>query len=180
MLNETSSSGSGFLPELCREWEASCETARHKGIRVVNLRFGVVLSAKGGALAKMLTPFKLGVGGIVGSGNQYLSWISVDDVVGIIDFCMDHENMSGPVNTTAPSPVTNYEFTKTLGAVLGRPTIFPMPGFAAKLAFGEMADDLLLASARVMPNRLSEAGYHFQYPALESALRHVLQTKSAP
>ena len=174
MLNETSGPGTGFLSELCQEWEAACEPARAKGIRVVNLRIGVILSPKGGGLAKMLMPFKMGVGGVMGTGNQYWSWISVDDVVGTINHCITHEKIAGPVNTTAPCPVTNYEFTKTLGNVLGRPTIFPMPGFAARIALGEMANDLLLASTRVMPNRLSETGYQFLFPTLEPALRHLL------
>ncbi len=178
LLNETSPPGTGFLADVCRDWEAACEPARAKGIRVVNLRFGVILSPKGGALSKMLTPFKMGVGGVLGSGNQYWSWIDVDDVVGIINHCITHDKLSGPVNATAPCPVTNYEFTKTLGAVLGRPTFVPTPGFAARLALGEMADDLLLASSRVMPNRLSESGYQFHYPALEPALRHLLNPKS--
>ena len=174
MLNETSAGGTGFLADLCRDWEAACEPARARGIRVVNLRIGVILSTKGGGLAKMLPPFKMGVGGVMGSGNQYWSWIAIDDLVGIINHCITHEKMSGPVNATAPCPVTNYDFTKTLGTVLGRPTIFPMPGFAARIALGEMANELLLASARVMPNRLSESGYQFHYPSLEPALRHLL------
>jgi len=175
-LNETSAAGSGFLADLCRDWEAACEPARAKGIRVVNLRIGVVLSAKGGGLGKMLTPFRLGLGGVVGSGNQYWSWISVDDVVGVIDYCINQEKMSGPVNTTAPCPVTNYDFTKTLGTLLGRPTMIAMPELAARLVLGEMANELLLASARVMPNRLSESGYRFLYPTLEPALKHLLTT----
>ena len=128
----------------------------------------------------MLPPFKMGVGGVMGSGNQYWSWIAIDDLVGIINHCITHEKISGPVNATAPCPVTNYDFTKTLGGVLGRPTIFPMPGFAARLALGEMANELLLASAKVMPNRLSESGYRFLFPNLEPALRHLLapQTQS--
>ena len=174
LLNETSAGGTGFLADVCREWEAACEPARAKGIRVVNLRTGVVLSQKGGALAKMLPPFKMGVGGVVGSGNQYWSWIAIDDVVGAINHCITHNKISGPVNATAPCPVTNYDFTKTLGAVIGRPTIFPMPGFAARIVLGEMANDLLLASAKVMPNRLSESGFQFLYPSLEPALRHFL------
>lgn len=174
LLNETSPMGTGFLPDLCRDWEAACEPARAKGIRVVNLRIGVVLSPKGGALTKMLTPFKLGLGGVIGSGHQYWSWVTSDDVVGAINHCIVHDRMSGPVNVTAPCPVTNYEFTKTLGTVLNRPTLFPMPGFAARLALGEMADGLLLASARVMPNRLNEANYQFVYPSLEPALKHLL------
>lgn len=179
MLNETSAKGSGFLSDLCHDWEAACEPARAKGIRVVNLRIGVILSPKGGALAKMLTPFKMGGGGVVGSGNQYWSWIAIDDLIGIINFCITDEKISGPVNATAPCPVTNYEFTKTLGSVLSRPTIVPMPGFVARIALGEMANDLLLGSARVMPNRLSESGYRFQYSSLEPALKHLLETPKA-
>jgi uncharacterized protein len=179
LLNETSAPGSGFLADVCRDWEAACEPARAKGIRVINLRIGVILSVKGGGLAKMLTPFKMGVGGVLGSGNQYWSWICIDDVVRIIDHCMTHENISGPVNATSPCPVTNYEFTKTLGTVLGRPSLIPTPAFAARLALGEMADELLLSSARVMPNRLSETGYQFLFPSLEPALRHLLHSESA-
>jgi uncharacterized protein (TIGR01777 family) len=178
LLNETSAKGTGFLSDLCNDWEAACEPARSKGIRVVNLRIGVILSAKGGALQKMLTPFKMGGGGVVGSGNQYWSWISIDDLVGIIDFCITHEKLSGPVNATVPCPVTNYEFTKTLGTVLRRPTIVPMPGMLARIVLGEMANELLLASARVMPNRLSESGYRFEYSSLEPALKHLLEPAS--
>jgi uncharacterized protein len=178
LLNETSAAGTGFLADVCRDWEAACEPARVKGIRVVNLRIGVILSQKGGALTKMLPPFKMGVGGVMGSGNQYWSWIAIDDLVGVIHHCITHDKMSGPVNATAPSPVTNYDFTKTLGSVIGRPTIFPMPGFAARIALGEMANELLLASAKVMPNRLSESGYQFLYPSLEPALRHLLAPQS--
>jgi uncharacterized protein (TIGR01777 family) len=173
-LNETSAPGAGFLPDLCRDWEAACQPARDRGIRVINLRTGVVLSPKGGALAKMLTPFKLGIGGIMGTGNQYMSWISIDDVVGIIDFCINHERLNGPVNVTTACPVTNYDFTKTLGLVLGRPTLLPMPTLAVWFAFGEMGNALLLSSARVMPNRLCESGYQFRFPTLEPALRHLL------
>ena len=179
MLNETSVGGVGFLPDLCRDWEAACEPARVRGIRVVNLRIGVILSTKGGALGKMLTPFKLGLGGNIGSGNQYMSWICIDDVIGVINHCISHEKMSGPVNTTAPCPVTNRDFTKTLGAILGRPTIFPLPSLVARAVFGEMANDLLLGSNRVMPNRLSESGYEFQFPSLEPALSHLLHPAPA-
>jgi uncharacterized protein (TIGR01777 family) len=174
ILTETATPGTGFLAELCRDWEAACEPARKQGMRVVNLRIGVVLSPKGGGLAKMLTPFRMGVGGVVGSGRQYWSWIAIDDLVGAIHHCLIHSQVSGPVNATAPCPVTNREFTRTLGTVLGRPTVVPMPAFAARLALGEMADDLLLGSARVMPNRLSESNFKFKYPALEGALRHLL------
>lgn len=178
-LNETSAPGAGFLPDLCRDWEAACQPARDCGIRVANLRTGVVLSAKGGALAKMLTPFKLGTGGVLGTGNQYMSWISIDDMLGAIDYCINHETLTGPINLTTPCPVTNYDFTKTLGTVLGRPTIVPLPALAVSLIFGEMGNALLLASARVMPNRLCESGYQFLYPTIEPALKHLLAPAKA-
>ena len=174
IVDESSPSGSGFLAEVCREWEAATKPARDAGIRVVNLRIGPVLSPKGGALAKMLPPFKAGVGGVVGSGKQYLSWIALDDVVAAIVFALKAEQLAGPVNAVTPGAVTNYEFTKTLGHVLGRPTIFPMPAFAARLAFGEMADEMLLGGVRVEPRALTAAGFKFAYPQLEPALRHLL------
>jgi len=175
VLTEQSASGDDFLSEVCREWELSTRPATEKGIRVVHLRFGMILSPEGGALAKMVTPFKLGVGGKVGSGKQYMSWITLDDVIGVIDYALNNEALHGPVNVVAPRPVTNLEFTKTMGQVLSRPTIFPAPAFALRLAFGEMADALLLSSTRVEPLRLKETGYTFQYPELEGALRHVLK-----
>ena len=174
VLTESSSSGNGFLAEVCRDWEAACEAARRKGIRVVNTRFGVILSTAGGALAKMLTPFKMGMGGIVGSGRQYMSCISIDDCVGAIVHALNTNSVVGPVNVVGPTPVTNREFTKTLGKVLGRPTIFPIPAVAARLAFGEMADELLLGSDRVEPKKLLESGYSFRHRDLETALRHML------
>lgn len=174
VLSETSPAGTGFLPEVCQEWEAACEPARQAGIRVVNLRIGVILSAKGGALTKMLFPFKMGGGGIIGSGKQYWSWVALDDVVGIIHHALTHESVSGPVNTTSPQACTNYEFTKTLGRVLRRPTIAPLPGFVARIVLGEMAQDLLLASVRVAPTALQRSGYQFRFPVLEDALRHEL------
>ena len=175
VLREESASGSDFLSELCREWEKAALPASQAGIRVVNLRIGVVLAAEGGALAKMLPPFRLGAGGRLGSGGQYMSWITIDDLVGVILHALKNESLRGPVNAVAPRPVTNAEFTKTLGRVLGRPTLFPVPAFAARLAFGEMADALLLSSARVEPARLQGTGYQFAYPELEGALRHVLE-----
>jgi uncharacterized protein (TIGR01777 family) len=176
VLTEESSYGDDFLAEVCREWEAATAPASQSGIRVVNVRIGIVLSPRGGALAKMLTPFKFGVGGKVGSGKQYMSWIALDDVVGIIMYALAHETLSGPVNASAPNPVTNLEFTKTLGHAVSRPTIFPIPAFGLKLAFGEeMAEGTLLSSARVEPARLKAAGYEFLYPTLEGAFRHVLK-----
>ena len=179
VLNEQSASGDDFLSEVCREWELAARPAAEKGIRVVALRFGVILSTEGGALEKMLTPFKLGVGGRIGDGKQYMSWITLDDVIGVIYYALTNETLHGPVNTVAPQAVTNHEFTKTLGHVLSRPTLFPAPAFALRLAFGEMADALLLSSTRVEPRRLKEAGYVFQYPELEGALRHVLKKEKS-
>ncbi|QDT01387.1 TIGR01777 family oxidoreductase [Adhaeretor mobilis] len=180
VLTEQSDPGEGFLPDVCQQWEASCEPARDAGIRVANMRIGVVLSPKGGALAKMLTPFKMGVGGVLGNGQQYFSWIALDDLVAGIVHVINTPTLSGPVNMTAPNPVTNHKYTKTLGSVLGRPTFLPMPAFVARLAFGEMADALLLASTRVKPTVLSDTGYHFEYPELEPALEHLLnETKTS-
>ena len=174
-LDESSSSGSGdFLSGVCRDWEAATAPATKAGIRVVLSRFGVILSKRGGALATMLTPFKLGLGGRIGDGRQYMSWIAIDDVIGAILHSLGTENLAGPVNTVAPNPVTNAEFTKTLGKVISRPTLFPMPAFAAKLVFGEMGEELLLGGQRVRPAKLLESGYTFKYPELETALRHVL------
>jgi uncharacterized protein (TIGR01777 family) len=174
ILTEESPPGSSFLSEVCRAWEAATEPARQQGIRVVPLRFGVVLSATGGALAKMLPPFRLGLGGILGSGRQYMSWIALDDAVGAIQHAIVTDSLQGPTNAAAPQANTNQEFTKTLGKVLGRPTAIPFPAFAARLMFGEMADELLLASARVQPTKLLASGFSFRYPELEGALRHVL------
>ena len=173
-LIEGSAAGSGFLSEVCREWESATEAAEGKGIRVAHARLGVVLSKDGGALAKMLTPFRLGAGGVIGNGRQYMSWITLDDTVAAIGHLLSTESAAGPVNVVAPAPVTNGEFTRTLGRVLRRPTLFPMPGFAARLAFGEMADALLLAGTRVKPAGLLDSGYAFRHGSLEEGLRHVL------
>jgi hypothetical protein len=170
ILDERSEPGTGFLPEVCIEWERACEPARAAGIRVVNVRIGVIVSRQGGALASMLLPFKLGVGGKIGSGRQYMSWVSLDDVVGTILHALGHQEIAGPVNAVAPSPVTNAEFTRAMGATLHRPTVLPLPGFAARLALGQMADDLLLASTRVVPRRLEETGYRFVHPDLRGCL----------
>lgn len=176
ILTEESSAGTDFLAEVCREWEAATTPAAESGIRTVNLRIGIVLSREGGALAKMLTPFKLGTGGRIGSGEQFMSWIALDDVVGIILHAMTNETLSGPLNTVSPNPVSNQEFTKKLGEALSRPTIFPIPAFALRLIFGgEMADSTLLSSARVEPARLKTSEYKFKYPELGEALRHELQ-----
>jgi uncharacterized protein (TIGR01777 family) len=174
LVDESATNGRGFLAEVCQQWEAATASAKAADIRVVNLRIGFVLSKDGGGLAKMLTPFRLGLGGVIGSGQQYISWIALDDLVRVIQFTLSAAALVGPVNATAPNPVTNREFTKTLGSVLHRPTIFPMPAFAAKLAFGEMADDMLLSSIRVEPHALDNARFEFRYPQLEAALRHIL------
>lgn len=173
-VDESSPPGTGFLAEVCKQWEAATQSARDAGIRVVNLRIGFVLAKEGGGLAKMLLPFKLGLGGVIGGGQQYISWIAIDDLVRSIQFALTTPELGGPVDGTAPNPVTNREFTKTLGRVLNRPTLFPMPAFAAKLAFGELADDMLLGSLRVLPTALTTARFEFAYPQLEAALRHIL------
>jgi uncharacterized protein (TIGR01777 family) len=176
ILREESPPGTGFLAEVCQVWEAATAPAAQRGIRVVHLRFGMVLSPAGGALAKMLTPFRLGLGGVIGTGKQYMSWIALDDVLGAIHHALHTETLQGPVNVVAPSAVTNREFTTTLGKVLRRPTWLPLPAFAVRLMFGEMGDALLLASTRVTPARLMASGYTFQYPELEKALQHLLGT----
>ncbi len=173
-LREDSPSGSGFLAEVCRDWEAASEPAVLKGIRVVHLRTGIVLSSVGGALGKMLFPFKMGLGGKIGSGKQYMSWITIDDLLGVILHALVTNSLRGPVNAVSPNPVTNLEFTKTLGRVLSRPTLFPMPAFAVRLVFGEMGVELLLSSTRVEPARPLATGYKFRFPELEGALRHLL------
>jgi hypothetical protein len=174
VLTEESAPGKDFLADVCREWESAAEPAHAAGIRTVLLRFGLILSADGGALAKMLLPFKLGVGGRVGDGRQFYSWVTLDDVINVIHFALAEETLSGPVNVVAPKPVTNAEFTKALGRALGRPTLFPAPAFGLRLAFGEMADALLLASERVEPERLLSAGFQFKHPDIDAALRRVL------
>jgi hypothetical protein len=174
VMTEDSAAGEGFLAEVVKDWEAATEAARQAGIRVVNSRFGVVLSRHGGALRKMLRPFKLGVGGKVSKGRQYMSWIAIDDAIAALRFMLTTPALEGPVNVVAPNPVTNYEFTKTLGRVLWRPTVFPMPGFMARVMFGKMANELLLASTRVIPTKLQRAGFAFRFPTLEAALRQVL------
>jgi len=175
VLDESSSSGSGdFLSSVCRDWESATQPAAAAGVRVVLTRFGVILSGQGGALKKMLLPFQLGLGGRVGSGDQYMSWIAIDDVVGGILHCLRGPSISGPVNFVSPQCVSNLEFTKTLGRVLRRPTVFPMPEFVVRVAFGQMGQELLLASQRVQPTALAASGYAFGFPSLESALQHVL------
>ncbi len=174
VLREDSSMGYGFLPQVVREWERAADAARTASVRVVNLRFGVILSPEGGALGTTLPIFKLGGGGRVGSGKQWWSWVAIDDVVGSILHALEADSLSGPVNLGSPNPLTNVRYTKVLGKVLGRPTIFPTPASAARVMLGQVADELLLASARMEPAKLKEAGYEFRYPELEGALRHLL------
>ncbi len=174
LLTEDSPPGSGFLSGLCRDWEAASSPAAERGIRVVSLRLGMVLSEKGGALPRMLPAFRAGLGGVLGSGSQYMSWIALDDVPGVVLRVLSDETLRGPMNAVVPVPVTNREFTKTLGKVLSRPAVVPVPGFALRIAVGEMADALLLSSARVVPGRLLASGHVFRFPELEGALRHLL------
>ncbi len=171
-VTESSAIGDNFLAGVSKEWEAESRRAEDAGIRTVLLRTGIVLSKDGGALATMLTPFKLGVGGVVGSGKQWMSWISLDDEIEVINFAIENENLRGAVNAVSPNPVTNEEFTKTLGEVLYRPTFLPLPEFAISMIFGEMGDALLLASTKVLPKRLEEAGFEFKYSELKAALEH--------
>ncbi|QYO66250.1 TIGR01777 family oxidoreductase [Leptolyngbya sp. 7M] len=174
-LTEASPSGNTFLAETCKEWEAESRRAEDLGIRTVLLRTGIVLSKDGGALATMLTPFKLGLGGVIGSGKQWMSWVSLDDVVEIVNFVLEDEKVRGAVNVVSPNPATNEEFTKTLGEVLYRPTILPLPEFAVHMVFGEMGDALLLDSTRVRPKRLLDSGYKFKLPDLRSALEQAVK-----
>jgi uncharacterized protein (TIGR01777 family) len=172
---EDSPRGEGFLAELCEAWEAACEPASAAGIRVVNLRFGVVLTPDGGVLARMLVPFRLGFGGRLGGGAQRMPWIAIGDAVSAIWFALRHAELSGPVNAVAPESVTNEQFSDTLAHVLGRSTFLPVPGFALRAAFGsEMARELLLGGANVRPRRLEEAGFRFEYPRLQDALEALL------
>jgi len=171
ILTESSTNGTDFLALVCRDWEAEASRAAATGVRTILLRTGIVLSGKGGALPKMLTPFKLGVGGRLGSGQQWMSWIAIEDVVGIIRYAIANEQVSGPVNVVAPNPVRNEEFTRLLAGMLHRPAIFPAPAFVLRLAMGEMADAVLLGSDRVKPDRMLAAGYKFRFEILEPALR---------
>ena len=180
-LTEESPPAAGFLPGVCREWEAASEPAARKGIRVVVLRIGMVLSPRGGALSRMLPLFRAGLGGVIGSGRQYVSWVALDDLPLILLHALQCGDLSGPVNAVAPCPVTNREFTEALGKVLSRPTPLPVPAFALRIAVGsEMADALLLASARVFPRRLEKTGYPFRFPELPPALRHLLGKRGTP
>ncbi|CAN5260035.1 N/A [soil metagenome] len=174
LLTEESETGSDFLAEVCREWEAAADPAREAGIRVAHPRFGLILSPDGGALGTTLPIFKLGLGGKIGSGSQYWSWVALDDVVGAIIHCLTNDAVGGPVNVGSPNPLTNAEYTKVLGKALNRPTVFPVPAPAARLMFGEVADALLLSSQRIEPAKLKETGYEFRHPELEGAFQHML------
>ena len=174
-VTESSAMGDNFLAGVCREWEAESRRAEDAGIRTVLLRTGIVLSKDGGALSTMLLPFKMGVGGVVGSGKQWMSWISMEDEIAVINYVIENENIRGAVNAVSPNPVTNHDFTKTLGDVLYRPTFLPLPEFAVSMIFGEMGDALLLASTKVMPKRLEDAGFEFKYPNLKEAIENAVK-----
>ena len=178
VLTEETSLGTGFLAEVCRQWEAATRPAAEVGIRVVHLRFAIVLTADGGALARMLLPFRMGLGGVVGNGQQYWSWIALEDALAAIRFVLVTGGVSGAANLAAPEPVTNREFTRTLGATLGRPTFFSIPAFVARTVFGEMADETLLASTRTMPAKLQANGFRFRHSRLAGTLRSLLQNQA--
>lgn len=174
LLDEDSAPGEGFLVDVCKQWEAATKPAQEAGIRVALLRIGAVLDPAGGALGRMLAPFKMGLGGVVGGGRQYMSWITRADLVGAILYCIETESLRGPVNAMSPQPVTNRAFTRALASALHRPAVLPMPAFAVKLAFGEMGENLMLASTRAVPRRLEGAGFVFQHPDIDTALRALL------
>lgn len=177
LLTEQSAPGNGFLADVCKQWEQSAELVAEKGIPLVKARLGIVLDHDGGALAKMLPPFRMGIGGRIGDGKQWMSWIALADVVRALEFVIDNQNLSGAVNFVAPNPVTNATFTSALGSILGRPTLLPVPAFGARLAFGEMADALLLSSQRVEPKRLTESGFNFHNANLKDALSVILRPR---
>jgi uncharacterized protein (TIGR01777 family) len=174
LLTEESPAGTGFLADLCRGWEEASAPVAERGIRVVALRIGMVLAPDGGALSRMLPVFRAGLGGVLGSGSQFVSWIALDDLPAIVLHAVSREDLVGPVNAVAPRPVTNRELTEALGQVLSRPVPFTVPSFFLRIALGEMAGALLLSGCRAVPRRLEATGYHFLYPELRGALRHVL------
>jgi uncharacterized protein (TIGR01777 family) len=173
-VKESSSPGNGFLADVCIDWEEATKAAEKAGVRVVHLRIGVVLDPEGGALKRMLLPFKLGLGGRLGSGKQMMSWITREDLCRAILYCLEEGGVKGAVNATAPKPVSNQVFTKDLGAALGRPTVFPVPAFALKLLLGEMANEMLLSGAAVLPEKLLQKGFSFHHPELQEALKSLL------
>ncbi len=174
ILREDSPPGIGFLAEVGQAWEQAAHPARAKGIRVVHLRFGIILSPAGGALKMMLPPFRIGIGGRLGSGKQWMNWLTLEEAVAIIQYALATESIRGPINAVSPNPVTNSEFTKVLGKALRRPTLFPVPAFVLRIIFGEMAEEALLSSTRAVPARLTAAGYRFRHPDLQEALNHLL------
>lgn len=175
MLTENSAPGYNFLGMVCREWEKATEPATEAGIRTAQMRIGIMLSLTGGALKQMLKPFRFGLGGIIGNGKQYWSWVAIEDVVGALRHALTHEGLSGPVNVVSPNPVTNIEFTRAIAQVVRRPALFPLPPFAVRLFFGQMGEELMLASARVLPSKLEASGYKFRYPELKPALMDILR-----
>jgi len=175
VVNEESAAGQGFLPEVCKDWEAAAMQAERPGLRLVLARIGVVISKDGGALNKMLLPFQMGGGGILGDGKQYMSWISIDDIVPAFEHLLTNETLSGPVNLVSPNAVTNAQFTSVLGQVLHRPTILPAPAFALKIILGDMAQEMLLEGCHVTPDKLKKTGFTYQYPDLKGAIEHALK-----
>jgi uncharacterized protein len=175
MLTENSEPGYNFLGMVCREWEGATKPAADAGIRTVQLRIGIMLSMSGGALKQMVRPFRFGLGGIIGNGRQYWSWVTLEDVVGALQHALTHEGLSGPVNVVSPNPVTNIDFTRGIAQVVRRPALFPLPPFAVRLFFGQMGEELMLASARVLPAKLEASGYKFRYPELKPALMDILR-----
>lgn len=179
ILDENSSPGKGFLADVCRQWEKETERLSLMGVRTVNLRFGMVLSPRGGALHKMIPPFMARLGGVIGSGKQYISWISIRDLTQIVAFLIEKKQINGPVNVVCPTPTTNRGLTKALGKALNRPTPFKIPGFMAHLIFGQMADEMLLSSSRVLPKVLLESGYQYRDLSLDAILRCCIENTAA-
>lgn len=175
MLTENSEPGYSFLGMVCREWEGAAKPAAEAGIRTAHLRIGIMLSLRGGALKQMVRPFRFGLGGIIGNGKQWWSWVALEDVVGAAQHALAHEGLSGPVNVVSPNPVSNIDFTRAIAQVVRRPALFPLPPFAVRLFFGQMGEELMLASARVLPTKLEASGYKFRYPELKPALIDILR-----
>lgn len=178
VLDENSPNGEGFLADICRQWEAGTELLRESNVRVVCMRLGVVLSKAGGALAKMWQPFQWGVGGVLGNGRQMISWVALDEIPYVVEHVIKNEQIKGAVNVVSPQAVSNAEFTKVLGEVIHRPTFLPVPGFAIRLLFGEMGQNLLLEGSHVLPSRLRESGYQFRHADLKTALKEVIHSPS--